>query len=534
MGMLSAHKTGTNERLIGLVIQLTEKFCVIQYRSTRKVIGAGEQHEGLYFLKGAASVHAFKMNGAASFKLWHRRMGHPSSKVLGLILEVVYNNKNANKKGWRLYDLEIGEYFVSRDVVFVETDFPFTDKDVTTDDLNVYRTYNWSTGIEVDCDEGELTNADVSAEEGNLDDDDYVTHSIKSGPSVRSPFQSNSLDMNQLHMQKQQKKNVGEMQREKKIKLLRIMGLGPWSIYHMGRKQSEAIEGIDYHETFAPTTKMVTVRTFLVVVAAKNWNLHQMDVQNAFLHGDLDEEVYMKMPPVFASSSSRKMNILVYVDDLIISGTDENSEGLFLCQLKYALDIIFETGSLGAKPAKTPLEQNHKLALATGLVLKDPAPYRRLVGCLIYFTITRPELAYCVHILAHFMQQPKQHHLAATLHVVHYLKVEYQSMTTTTCKLKWLKGLLRSLGVDHFGPMSLYCDSQAALRIAANLVYHERMKHIEVYCHFIRDKINSGNIVTKYVHISIQLADILTKALGTNQFDVLLRKLGILDIHAPT
>ena len=67
--------------------------------------------------------------------------------------------------------METDEYFVSRDVVFVETDFPFTDKDVTTDDLNVYRTHNWSVGIEVDCDEGELTNAYVSAKEGNLEDD---------------------------------------------------------------------------------------------------------------------------------------------------------------------------------------------------------------------------------------------------------------------------------------------------------------------------------------------------------------------------
>ena len=107
-------------------------------------------------------------------------------------------------------------------------------------------------------------------------------------------------------------------------------------------------------------------------------------------------------------------------------------------------------------------------------------------------------------------------------------------MTTTTCELKWLKGLLRSLSVDHFGPMSLYCDNQAALHIAANPVYHERTKHIEVDCHFIRDEISSGNIVTKYVHTSVQLANILTKALGTNQFDALLLKLGILDIHAPT
>lgn len=438
------------------------------------------------------------------------------------------------------------------------------------------------------------------------------------------------------------------------------------------------VEGVNYTETFAPVAKMVTVRTVLAVAATKAWELHQMDVHNAFLHGDLHEEVFMKMPPGFSAlqqdmvcklhkslyglkqaprcwfsklSAALKsygfqqsyldyslftlhqedthLVVLVYVDDLIIAGNTSsaikhfklylstcfhmkdlgvlkyflgievarNSTGIFLCQRKYALDIISEAGLLGAKPAPTPLEQNHRLSLAAGPLLSNPEKYRRLVGRLIYLCFTRPELSYCVHILSQFMHEPRTDHWKAALRVVRFLKgnpgqgiffsqqcdlqlhgwcdsdwascpltrrsvtgwlvqlgdspiswkmkkqhtvsqssaeAEYRSMATTTCELKWLKGILSNLGIDHNKPMIIHCDSQTALHIAKNPVFHERTKHIEVDCHFVRNEILKDNIRPIYVPTTAHLADILTKALGKPQFNSFIDKLGIRNLHAPT
>lgn len=61
-------------------------------------------------------------------------------------------------------------------------------------------------------------------------------------------------------------------------------------------------KGEDFIETFAPVAKLITVQTLLSVAIAKGWELHQMDVHNEFLHGDLAEEVYMKLPPRFHAS----------------------------------------------------------------------------------------------------------------------------------------------------------------------------------------------------------------------------------------
>ncbi|XP_074302984.1 uncharacterized protein LOC141637318 [Silene latifolia] len=263
------------------------------------------------------------------------------------------------------------------------------------------------------------------------------------------------------------------------------------------------VEGLDYGETFAPVVKMVTIRTFLVVAAVKKWELHQMDVHNAFLHGDLNEEVYMKLPPGFGRGHEGKvcrlkkslyglrqaprcwfaklasalrhygfrqsysdyslftytmndvrLHVLIYVDDLVIAGNDSqaisvfkvylnrcfkmkdlgslkyflgievarNSDGIFLNQRKYTLDIITETGLLGAKPASTPMDPDHKLSVNGSPYLDDPERYRRLIGRLIFLAVTRPDLTFSVHVLSQFLTKPRTAHMDAALRVVRYLK----------------------------------------------------------------------------------------------------------------
>ncbi|KAI5664580.1 hypothetical protein M9H77_23903 [Catharanthus roseus] len=188
-------------------------------------------------------------------------------------------------------------------------------------------------------------------------------------------------------------------------------------------------------------------------------------------------------------------------------------------------------GLLGAKPASTPVEPNHQLAKASGSLFDNPDRYRRLIGKLIYLTLTRPELAYVVHTLAQFMHVPRHAHWDAAIRVVRYLKgsprrgiflsshsplsltaycdsdwatcpitrrsltgyfislggspiswktkkqhivsrssaeAEYRSMAMTLCELKWLSILLRDLHVPVTHPIPLHCDNQAALHIAEN------------------------------------------------------------------
>jgi hypothetical protein len=156
--------------------------------------------------------------------------------------------------------------------------------------------------------------------------------------------------------------------------------------------------------------KLTTVRCLLAVAAAKNWHLHQLDVNNAFLHGDLDEEVYMELPLGFGTKGGSQVCKL----KKSLYGLKQASRQWFskfsnaLIRLSfiqsksdYNLFTRLDGSSFLAllvKPSKFPMDFNLRLSKHKGSLLEDPTSYRRLIGRLLYLTITRPNLVCFIHV----------------------------------------------------------------------------------------------------------------------------------------
>ncbi|GMP56109.1 hypothetical protein CsSME_00020702 [Camellia sinensis var. sinensis] len=226
--------------------------------------------------------------------------------------------------------------------------------------------------------------------------------------------------------------------------------------------------------------------------------------------------------------------------------------GLFLSQRKYVLDLLTETGLLGTRPSDTPMDSSVKLAGDTGDFFPDIGRYRRLVGKLIYLTVTHPDITYAVGVVSQFMHAPRQPHFVAVCRILQYLKrapgrgdADWAGNTTdrrstsgyctfvggnlVTWRSKKQTVVARSSAEAEYRAMAHTVSEMlwAAIFIANNPVFHERTKHIEVDCHFIRDLLLRKQLVTPYVRSEDQLGDILTKPLARPSFLRLSAKLGM-------
>lgn len=100
-------------------------------------------------------------------------------------------------------------------------------------------------------------------------------------------------------------------------------------------------------------------------------------------------------------------------------------------------------------------------------------------------------------------------------------------MAAAASEVAWLVRLLEEIGIIDLSPITLYCDNQSAMHIARNPVFHERTKHIDIDCHFTRDKVMEGLLQLFYLPSDQQLADLFTKIIPSPQFNSMKTKLGI-------
>nr|GEV57149.1 ribonuclease H-like domain-containing protein [Tanacetum cinerariifolium] len=250
-------------------------------------------------------------------------------------------------------------------------------------------------------------------------------------------------------------------------------------------------DGIDFDETFSPVVKIVIVRCVVNLVVQNNWSICQLDVNNAFLYA-----------------------LLVYVDDIIITGNNSseieklkaflNTKFMIkdLGRLKYFLGIeVIDTENVHclSQFMHKPLKSHLKIALKVLRYLKGcPGKGINIVkqpkSSLEAFMdadwakciVTRKSVTgFCVNLNGSLVswKSKKQNTLSKSS-----AKAEYRAMTFVTLEIVWILKILKDLNWEHLLPINLFCDSRAAIKIAANPVFHERTKHLEIDLHFVREK----------------------------------------------
>lgn len=267
-----------------------------------------------------------------------------------------------------------------------------------------------------------------------------------------------------------------------------------------------------------------------------------------------------------------------------------NDKGLFLNQTRYAEEIIQKAGMADCKPCATPVDLKSKLAEDEGKPVSNPTEYRSLAGALQYLTFTRPDISYAVQQVCLYMHDQREGHLKALRRVLRYVQgtkhlglqllraqnmtltaytyadwagcpttrrstsgfclylgnnliswsakrqatvsrssaeAEYKGVANAVAEACWLRNLLLEMGRPLRQATLVYCDNVSAVYMSTNPVQHQRTKHIEIDIHFVREKVQMGEVRVMHIPASLQYADIFTKGLPTSLFTEFRSSLGV-------
>ena len=236
------------------------------------------------------------------------------------------------------------------------------------------------------------------------------------------------------------------------------------------------------------------------------------------------------------------------------------------------------------------MNQKEKFSKDDGVEKVDESQYRSLIGCLMYLTATRPDIMFAVNLLSRFMHCASEVHFQAAKRIVRYIKgttnygikysycqnfklhgysdsdwagsvddmrsttgfcfsfgsgifswsskkqdmiaqstaeAEYVAANATVNQAIWIRKLLADLHMEQTEPTKIHVDNCAAIAISNDPIFHGRTKHFKIKLYHLREEQKAGEIKLVYCKTEEQIADVFTKALPKDRFEVLRNKLGL-------
>ncbi|GJY71749.1 retrovirus-related pol polyprotein from transposon TNT 1-94 [Tanacetum coccineum] len=291
-------------------------------------------------------------------------------------------------------------------------------------------------------------------------------------------------------------------------------------------------EGIDFEESFTSVARIEAIIIFIANAASRNMTIYQMDLKTTFLNGELNEEVYVSQPEGFVDPDHPthvyRLKKTLYglkqapkawydtlswflLDNKFSKGLEvsQNPRGIFINQSKFSLEILKKFGMDSCDLVDTPMVDRLKLDEDPLGIPVDQTRFRSMVGSLMYLTASRPDLVFTG------LCYPKDTAMALTAcadadHAVCWSSKKQKSTAISTTEAEYI----------------------AMSRCCAQILWM-RSNHIDIRHHFIREQVEKGVVELYFVTTDYQLADVFTKALPRERFDILLPRLGMKRVKTP-